>query len=358
MGAVRQLYTSFLVMLAAATEKELAAHVQFLRAENKVLRSRLPARITCTPKERTKLLRYGRKCGSAIKELVSIVSWRTFYRWAAEQTDASKPRRRPGRPKTPKNVRDLVVRIAREMGVGYTRVLGELRKLGLRKISRGTVKSILLDAGIDPSPERSERTWDQFIKQHVETLWACDFFSVKSWTLHGLVDIYLLVFIHIGSRRVWVSPPTAHPTGVWTSQQARNALMQLERIVESQPTVLLRDRDTKFTPTFDEVFTSEGAVVQQTQFRSPNLNAYCERWIQSCKQECLEHFVVFGEAHLDYLVQEYVRHFNAERPHSSLPGHLPPLVEKSPEPMIILDSEDVVCRQRLGGLLRHYARAA
>ena len=136
--------------------------------------------------------------------------------------------------------------------------------------------------------------------------------------------------------------------------QFSNYPHNIEAIVEGKPTILLRDRDTKFSASFDEVFTGEGTAIQPTQFRSPNLNAHCERWIQSCKQECLEHFVVFGETHLDYLVQEYVRYFNEERPHSCRPL----LVAEPPSGNNKISVDEVECSTRLGGLLRSFRRAA
>jgi putative transposase len=103
------------------------------------------------------------------------------------------------------------VKLARENGWGYTRILGELRKLGIRTICRSTVVNILKDEGLDPGPKRGAGTWDEFVKRHAATLWACDFLSVRSVTMGGIVELYLLFFLHVGSRRVIVSAPTANP---------------------------------------------------------------------------------------------------------------------------------------------------
>src|SRR5262249_50031395 len=157
---------------------------------------------------------------------------------------------KPGRPRTPDEIRDLVVQIARDNQWGYTRALGELKKLGIRNVSRSTVVNILKDAGLDPGPKRGEGTWDDFVKRHAATLWACDFLSVRSVTLTGCVDLFVLFFIHLGTRRVIVSSATANPDGAWVAQQARNASMEMDDLgLPAQ--FLLRDHDTKFTSSFD-----------------------------------------------------------------------------------------------------------
>ena len=125
--------------------------------------------------------------------------------------------------------------------------------MGIRKITRQTVKNILKEHGFDPGPKRGKGTWDEFLKIHAETLWQCDFFTKKAWTLGGLVEMYMLAFIHIGSRRVWVSTPTANPDSRWVAQQARNVCMEFAE-EEHNPTYVMHDADTKFTKQFDEIF--------------------------------------------------------------------------------------------------------
>ena len=346
-----------LMMIASATEKELAGHVQYLKEENRILRSKLPKRITVTAKERRRLLRFGKPVGAAIKELMTIVSPRTFARWASgeEKRGQSAPKM-PGRPNIAQQVREVIVKLGKETEWGYSRIQGELLKLGLGKISRGTIRNILIENGLDPGPKCGETTWDQFLKSHAKTLYACDFFTKKVWTMRGFVEMYLLVFIQIGSRRVWVSPATANPNGRWVEQQARNVCMVLQEQGET-PTYLIRDRDTKFTKHFDEIFKTEGVRVQKLPKQSPNLNAYAERWIQSIKHECLDHFVVFGEDHLNHLVQEYVAYYHNERTHQRL-GNRPPLKQDLPDEGQPIDTSQIVCRERLGGLLKHYERVA
>jgi putative transposase len=358
---MKGVFQSFLLLLATATDRELAHQVQYLRAENRILRGKLPKRLTVTPPERTLLIHLGKPLGAAIRDVISIVSPRTFARWvsgASRRRPATAAARtaRPGRPRTPEEIRALVLRLARENGWGYTRILGELKKLGIGKVSRSTVANLLRAEGLDPGPRRGEGTWHDCLRRHAATLWACDFFSKRVWTGSGLVDVFVLFFIHVGSRRVYVAGVTAHPDARWVAQQARNLVLHCA--AQSQrPAVLLRDRDSKFVPAFDEVLRAEGVEVKAVGPRAPNLNAYAERWVGSVKRECLDHFVVFGEEHLRYLVTEYVAWYNERRPHQGKDNR--PLSLVSPaEPVGGFAAGDVACEERLGGVLKHYYRRA
>jgi putative transposase len=174
-----------LLLLARLTDRQLAAAVQYLKVENEVLRARLPKRITITTQERQRLLKFGRPLGPRVEDFVSIVTPRTFLRWLngdRPRARSAAPARPPGRPRTADDLRDLVLRIARDTGWGYTRILGELKKIGLGTICRSTVVNILKDAGLDPGPKRGEHTWAEFLAVHAATLWQCDFFTHKALT--------------------------------------------------------------------------------------------------------------------------------------------------------------------------------
>jgi putative transposase len=356
---MRASVNALLLLLAQATDKALARYVQFLKVENQILRSKLPRVVKVTPQESRRLVKFGRPLGPALKELISIVSPRTFLRWL--DADGSRHSRRasptrPGRPRTAEAIRELVLRLARENDWGYTRILGELKKLGVRKICRSTVVNILREAGLDPGPKRGEDTWDDFIKRHAATLWSCDFFTKQVWTLRGLVEVYVLFFLNVQTRRVYIAGLTVHPNRAWAAQQARNTPMFFAE-QEVKPTVLLRDNDGKFGPAFDAVFAAEGVEVKRITPASPNLNARAERWVQTVRRELLDLFVVFGEAHLRYLLSEFLSHYHQNRPHQSL-GNAPPCGPPSPADGPPPDPSDVVCEERLGGLLKHYSRKA
>jgi len=349
-------------MLANATDKELARQVEYLKAENRLLRARLPKRIVVTAQERQRLLKYGRPVGKAIKDLISIVTPRTFARWlsaegkegqGAAKAKAAEPRRKPGRPRTPDETRALVLRLARENAWGYTRILGELRKLGVTNVSRSTVVNILKGAGLEPGPKRGAGTWDEFVKRHAATLWACDFFAKKVWTPVGLLEFFVLFFIHVGTRRVHLAGISAHPDRLWVAERARDAAQAFAAEV-GKPTLLVRDHDAKFGPDFDAAFEAVGAQVKAVGPRAPNLNAYAERWVQSVRCECLDHFVVFGEAHLRHILSEYVTHHNMERPHQALGNQT--LSARDPPGQEVVAAGKVIASARLGGLLKHYRR--
>ena len=259
-------------------------------------------------------------------------------------------------PRTAEAIRELVLRLVRENDWGYTTILGELKKLGVRKICRSTVVYILRDAGLDPGPKRGEDTWDDFIKRHAATLWSCDFFTKPVWTLRGVVEIYVLFFLNVETRRVSIAGLTPHSDRAWVAQQARNTAMFFAE-QDVKPAVLLRDNDGKFGPDFDAVFAAEGVTVKRITPASPNLNARAERWGQTVKRELLDRFVVFGEAHLRYLLSEFLSHYHEARPHQSW-DNAPPCGPPSPAEGPPLDPAKVVCEERLGGLLKHYSRKA
>jgi putative transposase len=213
------------------------------------------------------------------------------------------------------------LKLAYENGWGYARVPGELKKLGIRTVSKTTVANILREAGLDPGLKRGEGTWDEFVKRHASTLWACDFLSVRSATLAGFVDLFVLFFIHVGTRRVIVSAVTANPDSAWVTQQARNASIEMDEL-GLPARFVLRDHDGKFTKDFGAVFEADGAEVKRVVPVAPNLNAYAEWWVHSAKAECLDHFLILGENHLRHVLKEYVAHYNWERPHQAK-GNVP-----------------------------------
>jgi len=343
-----------LVFLVHMTQSILLRQIAFLKAENQILRSRCPKQIQTTPAERALLVRIGAPLGSAIQEILSIVHYKTFLRWVrGEKSETGKRVRPPGRPALPQNVEEIILRLAKENAWGYARIQGELKKLGI-KVACNTIKKILIQNGFHPSPNRTKGDWDRFLKRHMDTLWACDFFTKDVWTLFGKATYYVLFFIHVGTRRVRIAGATCQPNGPWVEQQARNLVMEMADRGE-KASFLIKDGDTKFTEKFDEVFKSEGVRVKRLPFASPNLNAYAERFVQSIKNECLGQFVVFGERHLEFLIREYESHYNTVRPHQGI-GNQPivamPSQEGPPNPA------EVECDSRLGGLLRHYYRQA
>ena len=291
--------------------------------------------------------------GSQLRHLRLIVSPRTVLRWHPElvRWRWTFPRRAPGRPRTGQSVRSLVLEMARDNPAwGYRRIHGELAGLG-HKLAPSTVWRILKDAGIDPAPTRSGQTWRAFLEAQAKTILAVDFFHVDTVLLRRL---YVLFLIEHGTRRVHLIGVTAHPTGEWVTQQARNLLMNLEDQADGFK-FLIRDRDAKFTPAFDAVLAAAGIRIIRTPVRSPRGNAIAERWISSARRECLNRVLITCERHLRLVVSEYVEHYNVHRPHRTL-CQSPPAGRDHPP---ATDSNVRILRwDRLGGLIHEYAQVA
>jgi putative transposase len=262
-----------------------------------------------------------------LSQLRLIISPRTLLRWHADLVRGhwTYPRRGPGRPGTAKPVRALVLEMARDNpSWGYRRIHGELAGLGY-KLAPSTVWQILKDAGIAPAPRRSGQTWQKFLETQAKTILAVDFFHVDTVFLRRL---HVLFFIEHGTRRVHLAGITAHPTGEWVAQQARNLLMNLDDQAQGLK-FLIRDRDTKFTAVFDAVFSSAAVRIIRTPVRAPRANAIAERWISSARRECLDRMLITGERHLRLVLSEYVEHYNVHRPHRTL-GQSPPAGRNHP----------------------------
>ena len=251
-----------------------------------------------------------------LRQLHLIISPRTLLRWHAAliRRRWSYPRRTPGRPRTAQAIRALVLEMARDNPAwGYRRIHGELTGLG-HKVAPSTVWQILKDAGIDPAPRRAGQTWRAFLAGQAKTILAADFFHVDTVFLRRL---YVPFFIEHGTRRVHLAGITAHPTGAWVTQQARNLLMNLEGRTDSLK-FLIRDRDTKFTAAFDAVFTTIGVRIVKTPVQAPRANSIMERWVGSCRRELLDRTLIWNRRHLMIVLREYEDFYNTHRPHRTL----------------------------------------
>jgi putative transposase len=284
-----------------------------------------------------------------------IVTPQTLLRWHRRMVARAwtYPHRGPGRPPLAEDVQQLIVRLARENPRwGYQRIKGELLRLNVQ-VSATAIRTTLRRHGLDPAPRRAITTWRSFLRDQAAGIVACDFFTVESIWLRRL---YVLFFIELDTRRVHVAGVTANPDGAWVTQQARNLLLVLgER--GRRVRFLLRDRDTKFCRSFDDVFRSEGAEVLLTPVQAPNANAYAERWVRTVRAECLDWLLIVGRGHLDRVLRVDVEHYNQHRPHRALALEPP-----DPAAGLRILAEDrrerVHRRDLLGGLLHEYQRAA
>jgi transposase InsO family protein len=234
---------------------------------------------------------------------------------------------------------------------GYRRIQGALTNLG-HHIDKLTVCNILCRHHLEPAPQRRKAgmSWTQFLKLHWEVLAATDFFTVEVATWHGLVTYYVLVVMKLATRRVQFAGITPHPTAVFMQQCARQLTDPCEGFLLGKR-YLIHDRDTKFTQAFDGLLKASGVEPVLLPPRSPNLNAYCERFVRSIKEEALSQMVILGEGALYYTIQQYLSHYHAERNHQGLANQ-----RIAPEPDLGSYSGPVRRRDRLGGLLRYYYR--
>ncbi len=195
------------------------------------------------------------------------------------------------------------------------------------------------------------RTWEESVRQHATHLLATDFFTVDTARLGGH---YVLFFIEVGSRRVHLGGVSAHPTGRWVAQHARNLAWKLQDGVISA-THLLHDRDSKFCDAFDAVFAAEGVKVIRLPFRVPTANSYAERWVGTVRREILDHLMIFGPRQLERVLWKFIDHYHTARPHQGL-GQRTPIraAEVRSEP----EKARVFRIDRVGGLIHEYVRAA
>ena len=352
-------WKTLLAYITGSVDQELLLRNEYLVTENRILRHQMKGRLRLSDGERKALADIGQKLGKrALKEVATIVKPDTILGWhrkcVAQKFDGSTQRKTPGRPTVDQELEALVVRMAREhRSWGYDRIVGALANLG-HTVSDQTVGNILQRHGLPPAPERkTTTTWKAFIRTHMDVLVATDFFTAEVWTLGGLVTYYVLFFMHLGSRQVHIAGVTPHPNAAWMVQVARNVTMEAWGFL-SPGQYLIHDRDTKFCPAFQQIIDDAGVKRVPLPPRSPNLNAYAERWVRSVKDEALSRLILFGEASLRHALHEYVEHYHHERNHQ---GKGNALLFPSCSPVGGADGP-MQCRERLGGLLKYYERKA
>jgi putative transposase len=349
-----------LAYVSGSVNQELLVRNEYLAAENRILRTKLPARLRLGDPQRATLAEIGKRLGrKALREVACVAKPDTILAWyrrlVAQKFDGSKHRQYPGRPRVSAEIEALVVRMAREnTGWGYDRIVGALANLGHR-LSDQTVKNVLRRYGIAPAPKRSQvTTWKDFLATHMNVLAGCDFFTVEVLTWRGLVTYYVLFFLHLESRRVKIAGITRHPDQEWMEQIGRTATQETWGYLHPCRYVL-HDRDTKFCASFRSALATGGVKTIPLPARSPNLNAFAERWVRSVKQECLSKVILFGAGPLSRVLAEYGRHYHHERNHQGKDNRLLfPDVSNTSSPR----SRSIECHHRLGGLLKYYRRAA
>ena len=357
MGSVPPLL-SFLLMIASGwARRHQLIVIEFLQAENRMLKERLRGkRIRFTDAERALLARKAKAVGrKALLELDIIVSPDTLLWWhrrlVAQKWNFTH-RRGPGWPGIMRHLSELIVRMAEDNpSWGYTRIQGALANLS-HKVGRGTVANVLKRSGIEPAPERGRRTrWSTFLKAHWKMLAASDFLTVEVWPGRGLVTHYLLFVISLADRVVNIAGITTRPDESWMLQVARNETDLAGGSLHSKRYLII-DRDTKYSEQFRRLIRDNGTKVIRLPPRSPNLNAYAERFVRSIKDECLDRMIFIGQGSLRRAVSEYRGHYHKERNHQGLHNRL--IVARTTQAA----NGTVHRHARLGGTLNFYYRNA
>jgi transposase InsO family protein len=326
--------------------------IAVLRHQLAVLRRQV-ARPRYSPTDRAVL--------ASLARLLSRDRWSTFLvtpatllRWHRDLVARSWTYPRRGRS-APNALEDdvvaLVLRLARENPRwGYLRIVGECRKLGVT-VSATTVRKVLRRHRLGPAPRATGPSWSEFLRAQAAGTLSCDFFHVDTVTLRR---IYVLFFIDLQRRMVYLAGVTAHPVGPWVTQQARNLVANLEDQGRSFR-FLVRDRDSKFVGPFDEVMRSVGARVIKTPFRAPRANAFAERFVRTARAECLDWVLIRSERHAERVLREFVSHYNRERPHRGISLEVPiPYLA----PLRFESGDRVERADRLGGLHHEYRLVA
>ena len=347
-----------LMMFAGWANRQQLIVIEYLKAENEMLRERLKGRrLRFSDAERVLLARKAQALGRrTLLELGTIVTPDTLLRWhrqlIARKFDFSH-RRQPGRPATIRVIAELIVRMALENPRwGYTRIQGALGNLGY-EVGRGTIANVLRREGIEPAPGRGKRTpWSVFLRAHWRTIVAADFFTAEVWTIKGLITHYVLFVIELAKRIVHILGMTTHPDEAWMLQVGRNATDALDGALLGKSHLII-DRDTKYSRQFRRLIAETGTAVVRLPPRPPNLNAHAERFVRSIKEECLNRMIFVGQDSLRRAISEFMAHYHVERNHQGIENQL---IQPAATPIVPI--AQVHPRQRLGGMLSFYFGAA
>jgi len=359
MSFILQPWQLLLMIFASWVHREQQKVIEFYQAQlDALMTAQGKKRLLLTDDQRRLLAVKGKSLGrKVLMELTTIVTPDTILRWhrklVAEKWNYSEKRQKIGRPRIRQVIVDLILRFAKENpSWGYDRIQGALANVGYH-ISDTTVGNVLKQQGIEPAPDRKRQTtWRTFLKSHWDVLASIDFTTIEVWTTGGLVTFYLLFAMEVAARRVHFVGCTPSPHELWMKQMARNLTDPFDGFLLGKR-YLIMDRDATFSAGFRQILQNDGVKAVRLPARSPNLSPHIERFMKSIKEECLLRMIFFGETALRQAVTAYLAHYHRERNHQGLGNKL---IESGDE----LDQAqgDIECRERLGGLLRYYHRAA
>ena len=353
--------TMLLTMLAGWMNRQQQEVIEYLKAENNILKDELlkatgKKRIFLNDSQRRRLAILGKRLGrKLLGEICCAFSPDTLLLWhrklVAQKYDGSKNRSKFGRPRISDELKQRIIDMALDnKHLGVRKLYGYLKYLGL-KVSPATISRVLREHGIEPCPDRPEKTtWNEFIKSHWDSLAAIDFFTTEVHTIRGLVKIMVLFCIDYKTRKVEIAGIIPQADGRWMIQMAKNLTDPFDGFLRDKK-YLIMDRDPLFTEAFRQILKDSGVTSLRTTVASPNLNPFAKRFVRSIKHECLNKMIIFGERHLRYVVSEYMDYYHHSRPHQSLDNNNNNnMIEPLPQ-----GQGEIVCHEQLGGLLKSYA---
>ncbi len=347
-------------ILAGWINRQQQEALEYALEENSILREELQKatgrkRIQLNDTQRRRLAILGRKLGrKLLGQVCRACSPDTLMLWhrrlVANKYDGSKNRGKGGRPRISDELRQLIIDMAKDnKHLGRKSLHGYLKYLGI-KVSPSTINRILREHGIEPNPDRPEKTtWNEFVKRQFSSMAGIDFFQKLIWTKHGLVKYMVLVVIDYKTRKVEIAGIIPQANGEWMKQMARNLTDPIDGFLRNKK-YLIHDRDPLFTEAFKDILEAGGVRCVKTSVASPNMSPFVERFVRSIKYECLNKILIFGESHLRYVISEYMTFYHHERPHQGIGNNI---IDPQPQ-----GKGKIVCHERLGGLLKSYRRAA
>jgi putative transposase len=347
-----------LFLMSSFANRQQQAVIEYLTIENQILRQHVPKkRLLLSNAQRIQLAEKAKAIGrKGLASTQTLFTPDTLLRWhlelCAEHHTHDNASNKLGRPALSDEMVNTILMMARNnRSWGYDRIVGACANLGI-EISATSVRNLLAEHGLEPAPERGKSpTWPEFIKSHMDVLAAVDFTTIDIWSGGRLKTMYLLFFMEIATRRMHFAGMTEHPNEIWMQQIARNVTDCEDGFLKGKK-VLILDRDTKFPKSFKDALKREGIEPVLTPPRSPNCNAYIERFFRSIKSECLRRMIFFGEAMLRNAITKYIKHYHEHRKHQGLSNLR--ITPPPDEPTV----GKIVCDEDLGGLLKYYRRAA
>ena len=343
-----------LCLLLSSLDAKTINLLRFYELQIDFLQRRLHGRLVPNEAERAAFARLAAEIGRPDLEAhVSLFHPETLFRWHRAMISAKfdgSAKRGPGRPSPWRILNTTVQRMALDNPTwGASRIHGHLQALGYG-VSRPSVRRIMRRWGLDPDPAPGKR-WSDFLARNAAAIVATDFFTYEAWTPVGPRTLYALFFIQLDTRRVHLAGVTEHPDEAWMAQMARNMTMEDEPFLKGRR-FLIADRDTKFSASYRNILKNTGLQTLPLPPRSPNLNAFAERWVRTIKEECLDGLLLPGPASVTKAIKEYLLHYHHERPHQGLGNRIPfPVLAHPDRPQ---HPDQLQRKSRLGGLLNSY----